>query len=103
MSITTPKGCFPFFPSSHAEEIVSTSHVKLSELAGLGKSFKRLRHQRQWAAVWDGDLVQTAVIYTEAERTILFFDKKDRCTCRGLGTTYKPLVKVLSDILMEGF
>jgi hypothetical protein len=52
-----PENCFPFFTISHTEEVVGTSHVKLGELAGLGKVLKRLIYQGQRAAVWDCDLV----------------------------------------------
>ena len=84
------------------EKVVGSSHVKLGELAGLGKSLKGLRHQRQGAAVWYCNFVQTMIIHTEAEGAILFLDKEDGCSSRGLRMVDKTFSKVLSVILMEG-
>ena len=102
MSIVASKGCLPFFSSSHAEKVVGSSHVKLGELVGLGKSLKGFRHQWQGAAVWDCNHVQTTIIHTEAEVEILCIDKEAGCSSRGLRTVDKTFTKVLSDILMEG-
>ena len=77
------------------------AEVDLGVDPSLPRGIQQVRHERKWVAVFAGDLVQPAVVDTEAERAVFLLDEEDGSSARGVRRADEPRAEVLVDVLAE--
>jgi hypothetical protein len=100
VAVTGSKGSFPFVALSNPYPIVCLLHVKPGEVLGILEPIEQLRDKRKRVTILDGDVVQLAIIYTEAETSIGLLDKKDWGTEGGLGGADKAFLEHFVNVLL---
>ena len=68
-------------PLFNSQEIISTTQIYLGEDSSTIEYGKKLIHWRNRIPVLPSDSIKFAVVNTQTKTTILFLNKKDRCSC----------------------
>jgi hypothetical protein len=84
-SIAGAESSLLFIPLLDSKKVVCMLKVKLCIDAGLGRSFKEIRHKRKQIAVLLGNSIQTPIVNTKAEGAILLVGEEHGSTMRGRG------------------
>src|SRR6478752_8408428 len=80
VAIARTKGRFPFVAVRDPHKVVAAAEINLGEHLGRPEAVDGFADQRERVAVLDGDLVESAVVDTEAEAAVALLDKQDGCT-----------------------
>ncbi|XP_070398602.1 uncharacterized protein [Nothobranchius furzeri] len=92
----------PLISSFNTDQIVGAPEVQLGEDPRLGDGVQGRCEERQRMTVFDCDFVQTSVIDTGAEITLLFPDKEEACGTRGGERSNETLLEDLVNIFLHG-
>ena len=75
--------------------------INLSVNMSRARSIEKIRDEWEWIAILVRDAVQTPVVNTESQRTVLFLYKKDRSTTRSIRRADRTRLEVFVEILTE--
>jgi hypothetical protein len=85
MAIAGLKGSFPLISFLNSDLVISIKEIKFAENLGIIKLVKKLTNQRNRIAILHYDGIETSVINTKLQGTILFGCKDHWRTCRAYG------------------
>jgi hypothetical protein len=85
MAIAGLKGSFPLISFLNSDLVISIKEIKFAENLSIIKLVKKLTNQRNRIAILHHDGIETLVINTKSQGTILFGHKDHWYTCRAHG------------------
>jgi hypothetical protein len=100
VAIAGLKGGFPFISFLYSNSVVGVKEVDLAKDLGTIESIKEFTNKQNRVAILDSKGIETSIIYTKSQGTILLRCKNDRGTCRAHGF---PDVTFLQSIMNEFF
>jgi hypothetical protein len=100
VAIAGSKGSFPFISFLYLNLVVGIKEVNLAEDLGTMESIKEFTNKQNRVAILDSKGIETSIIYTKSQGTILLGRKNDHGTCRAHGF---PDMTFLQSIVNEFF
>ena len=82
-------------------EVVGVPKIDLGVNTSRARSIKKIRDEWEWIAILAHDAVQTPIVNTESQRTVLFLYKKDGSTTRSIQRVDHTRLEVFVEILTE--
>ena len=82
--IVSVESGFPLMSFSDPYEVVGMPKIDLGVNMSRARSIEKIRDEWEWIAILVCDAVQTPIVNTESQRTVLFLYKKDRSTTRSI-------------------
>ncbi|MBW0543729.1 hypothetical protein O181_083444 [Austropuccinia psidii MF-1] len=80
-TILGSKGSWVLIPLFDSQEIICTTQFYLGEDSGTIEYSKELVHRRNRIPVLPSDGIEFAVVNTQVNTSILFLNRKERCSC----------------------
>ena len=100
-AVATTEGCLPFISLGNADQIVSGFEIDLREDFRPRKSIEEFVDPGKRVAVPLGDFVESAIIHTETERSVLLLSENDRRTGWRLRGSNKTFGEVFIDEILD--
>jgi hypothetical protein len=100
VAIAGSKGGFPFISFLYLNSVVGIKEVNLAEDLGTMELIKEFTNKQNRVAILDSKGIETLIIYTKSQGTILLRRKNDHGTCRAYGF---PDVTFLQSIVNKFF
>jgi hypothetical protein len=82
VAIAGLKGGFPFISFLYLNSVVGIKEVEFAEYLGALESIKEFTNQWNRIMILDSNSIETLIIYTKSQSTILLRCKDDHGTCR---------------------
>ena len=92
---------FPLVSFSYPYEVVGMLKIDLSVNTSRVWSIKKIRDEQKQIVILVCDAVQTPIVNTESQRTVLLLYEKDRSTTRSIQRADHTRLEVFVEILME--
>ena len=96
------EGSLPLIARGNVDKVVGMAEIDLGIYFGFGRRVEEVRDERKGIPIFLGDFVEATVVYTEAERAILLFDKQDRSAVGGGSLADEAVGDVLVDESPKG-
>ena len=97
------EGCFSLITFTNFHLIICVCQVQLNKTLGTTQAIKRLANQRQRVAILDCQVIESLIIYAQAEATVFFLNKWYRSTGRGLGKSDETAGQVGFNVSFQYF
>ena len=99
--IASVESGFPLMSISYPYKVVGMPKINLGVNTSRVQSIEKIRDEWKWIAILACDAVQTPIVNTELQRTILFLYEKDGSTTRSIQRADHTRLEVFIEILTE--
>ena len=93
-SVSHLERCFPLVTFLHANEIVPAAQIELGEYVCVPETIQKVIDSWQWIPIFLGDLIESSIVHTKAERTVFLLYEENRRTSWRLRRSDESLIGI---------